>query len=203
MSPDDRSVHAYAWNLAISTVRAFVLSTISRMAALIRTRGSGTTALAMGVPSTLRSASSDAGLSPSRTSATSSIQPWYSVLSLSHSWSSSILRARPPERPETRTWDRDRGHGHPDAQGPQPGREFFCVVGRHDQDGLTDPRDAAPVAESGLVSGPPVDDPLPAEDDLANAGRDRSGAARHIVGHEDAFSVGGGIQCHEYIYIVI
>src|SRR5207253_3258213 len=152
--PDDRSVPADAWNLAISTVRAFVLSTISRMAALIRTRGSRTTALARGVPSTLRSASSDAALSPSRTSATSSIQPWYSVLSLSHSWSSSILRARPPERLETGTWDRDRGHGHPDAQGPQPGREFFCVVGRHEQDGLTDPRDAAPVDESGLVSGP-------------------------------------------------
>ena len=79
--------------------------------------------------------------------------------------------------------DRDRGHGHADAQGPQPGREFFCVAGRHDEDGLTDPRDAAPVDESGLVSRPPVDDPLPAEDDLANAGRHGSGAARHIVGH--------------------
>ncbi len=97
--------------------------------------------------------------------------------------------------------DRDRGHGHADAQGPQPGREFFCVAGRHDEDGLTDPRDAAPVDESGLVSRPPVDDPLPAENDLANAGRDGSGAAGHIVGHEDAFSVGGGIECYEYIYL--
>ena len=79
--------------------------------------------------------------------------------------------------------DRDRGHGHADAQGPQPGREFFCVAGRHDQDGLTDPRDASPVDESVLVSRPPVDDSLPAEDDLANASRDGSRAAGHIVGH--------------------
>ena len=99
--------------------------------------------------------------------------------------------------------DRDRGHGHADAQGPQPGREFFCVAG-HDEDGLTDPRDAAPVDESGLVSRPPVDDPLPAEDDLANAGRDGSGAAGHIVGHEDAFSVGAVSNVMSiYMYIVI
>ncbi len=107
---------------------------------------------------------------------------------------------RPLEGYETRTRDRDRDHGHADAQGPQPGREFFRVVGRHDEDGLTDPRDAIPVDESGLVSRSPVDISLPAEDDLANAGRDGSGAAGHIVGHEDAFSVGGGIECHEYIY---
>ena len=112
-----------------------------------------------------------------------------------------MLGTRPPERLQTRTGDRDRGHGHADAQGPQPGREFFRVVGRHDEDGLTDPRDAIPVDESGLVSRSPVDVSLPAEDDLANAGRDGSGAAGHIVGHEDAFSVGGGIECHEYIYV--
>src|SRR6059058_4921547 len=131
MSPDVRLVHAHAWNLAISTVRVFVLSTISRMAALIRTRRSRTIARARGVPSTLRSASSDAALSPSRTSATSSIQPLYSVLSLSHSVSSSMLRTRPPERLEARTRDRDWGHGYADAQEPQPRCEFFCVVGRH------------------------------------------------------------------------
>jgi len=108
---------------------------------------------------------------------------------------------RPLEGYETRTRDRDRDHGHADAQGPQPGREFFRVVGRHDEDGLTDPRDAIPVDESGLVSRSPVDVSLPAEDDLANAGRDGSGAAGHIVGHEDAFSVGGGIDCNEYIYV--
>src|SRR2546427_7845362 len=44
-------------------------------------------------------------------------------------------------------------------------------------------------------------DPLPAEDDLANAGRDGSGAAGHIVGHEDTFSVGVGNESHEYIYV--
>src|SRR5437660_4172111 len=201
MSPDVRLVHAHAWNLAISTVRVFVLSTTSRMAALIRTRRSRTTALARDVPSTLGSASSDAALSPSRTSATSSFQPLYSVLSLSRSWSSSILRTRPPERRETRTGDRDRGHGHADAQGPQPGREFFRVAGRHDENGLTDPRDAAPVDESGLVSRSPVDESLPAENDLAHAGRDGSGAAGHIVGHEEAFSARSGIECHEYIYV--
>ena len=108
---------------------------------------------------------------------------------------------RPLEGYETRTRDRDRDHGHADAQGPQPGREFFRVVGRHDEDGLTDPTDAIPVDESGLVSRSPVDVSLPAEDDLANAGRDGSGAAGHIVGHEDAFSVGGGIECHDYIYV--
>jgi len=48
---------------------------------------------------------------------------------------------------------------------------------------LTDPRDASPVDESVLVSRPPVDDSLPAEDDLANASRDGSRAAGHIVGH--------------------
>src|SRR6266566_6366876 len=144
MPQDVRSVHAHAWNLAISTIRVFVLSTISWMAALIRTRRSRTTARARGVPSTLRSASSDAALSPSRTSATSSIQPLYSVLSLSHSASSSMLRTRPLERLETPTRNRHRGHGHAHAQGTQPARAFFCVVRRHDQDGLTDPCDAAP-----------------------------------------------------------
>src|SRR2546423_10301334 len=112
-----------------------------------------------------------------------------------------MLSTRPSERLETRTRDRHRGHGHAHTQGAQPGREFFGVVGRHDQDGLTDPRDAAPVDESRLVSRPPVDDPLPAEDDLTNAGRDGSGAAGHIVGHQDAFSARGGIECHEYIYV--
>ena len=115
-----------------------------------------------------------------------------------------MLSTRPPERLETRTRDRDRGHSHARTQGPQPGREFLSVVGRHDQDGLTDPRDAASVDESGLVSRPPLDDPLPAEDDLANAGRDGSGAAGHIVGHEDAFSVGAVSNVMSiYMYIVI
>ena len=111
---------------------------------------------------------------------------------------------RPLEGYETRTRDRDRDHGHADAQGPQPGREFFRVVGRHDEDGLTDPTDAIPVDESGLVSRSPVDVSLPAEDDLANAGRDGSGAAGHIVGHEDAFSVGAVSNVMSiYMYIVI
>src|SRR5437879_13233515 len=97
--------------------------------------------------------------------------------------------------------DRDRGHGHADAQGPQPGREFFRVAGRHDEDGLTDPRDAAPVDEYGLVSRSPLDESLPAEDDLANAGRDGSRAAGHIAEHEDACSARRGIERHAYIYV--
>ena len=112
-----------------------------------------------------------------------------------------MLSTRPLERHETCTRDRDRGHGYADAQGPQPGREFFRVVGRHDEDGLTDPLDAVPVNESGLVSRSPVDESLPAENDLAHAGRDGSGAAGHIVGHEDAISEGGRIECQVYKFI--
>ena len=112
-----------------------------------------------------------------------------------------MLSTRAPECVETRTRDRDRGHGHANAQGPQPGREFLCVVGRHDQDGLTDPRDAAPVDESGFVPRPPLDDSVPTEDDLADPGGDGSSPARHIVRHEDAFAATGRIECHEYIYV--
>ena len=112
-----------------------------------------------------------------------------------------MLRTGPPERLAAGTRNRNRGNANADAQGPEPPREFFCVRGRHDEDGLTDPLDAVPVNESGLVSRSPVDESLPAENDLAHAGRDGSGAAGHIVGHEDAISEGGRIECQVYKFI--